>query len=178
MLNEVGKIEAVTLTRGGLGCALSHIQLWEHVVHINETILVLEDDVRLSPSFQEMYSILSLPKKFDLIYLSYPDFGRRTNWIKNNKKKKYKVERVLGDNWGTSAYIVSPKGAKKLLKNVYPLEVQIDKHMVEMVEESGGGGGGDGGGDGGGEEFVAYVVEPPMVREWKSLHVSDIQRDS
>ena len=96
-MNEVGRIEAVTLTRGGLGCALSHIQLWEHVVHTNETILVLEDDVRLSPSFQDMYSLLSLPKKFDLIYLSYPDFGRKKNWKKkkkrkNNKKKKKSTE--------------------------------------------------------------------------------------
>ena len=92
-MNEVGRIEAVTLTRGGLGCALSHIQLWEHVVHTNETILVLEDDVRLSPSFQDMYSLLSLPKKFDLIYLSYPDFGRRTNWIKKNKRKNNKKKK-------------------------------------------------------------------------------------
>ena len=77
-----------------------------------------------------------------------------------------------GDNWGTAAYIVSPQGARKLLKNVYPLETQIDKHIIEIVErgwrkeeeESK-------------SSFVAYVVEPPMVREWKSLHVSDIQRD-
>ena len=31
-------------------------------------------------------------------------------------------------------------------------------------------------GDGGGG-IVAYVVEPMLVREWKSLHVSDIQRE-
>ena len=81
------------------------------------------------------------------------------------------MERVLGDNWGTSGYVVSVAGAKKLLKGVYPIEFQIDKYLVDMVET------GWLEGEGGGGGIVAYVVEPILVREWKSLHVSDIQRE-
>jgi len=106
---------------------------------------------------------------YDVIYLSFPDFGRRTDL---GGESEYGVERVLGDNWGTSGYVVSVAGAKKLLKGVYPIEFQIDKYLVDMVEK-----GWLEGGEGEGEGIVAYVVEPILVREWKSLHVSDIQRE-
>ena len=161
-------VEAITMTRGALGCALSHIALWEHVVATNETMMIIEDDVRLSPLFAKVMKEIEVPMVYDVIYLSFPDFGRRTDL---SGEGGYGVERVLGDNWGTSGYVVSVAGAKKLLKGVYPIEFQIDKYLVDMVEKGWlEGEEGEGG-------IVAYVVEPILVREWKSLHVSDIQRE-
>ena len=182
ILHGKAAVEAITLTLGGVGCALSHIELWEMVRAQGEGegegkgkgkgeggigtgllgVLILEDDVRISPLLQETMQSLALPEEYDIVYLSFPDYGRRTT------RANHRLQRVLGDNWGTGGYILSARGAKTLLQHVYPLQVQIDAYLVQMVTL--------GWDEGSGVVFDAWVVELPLVRELKSLHRSDIQR--
>ena len=174
-------IEAITMTRGGIGCALSHIQIWQELAkrsndpknaNLDPRWLILEDDVRISPLLNDAIQKLTISKKYQMIYLNFPDYGRRTR-TKTPKSAEteddFVLEKVLGDNWGTSGYMLSSKGAQYLLQNIlFPLEYQIDYYLVKMVEK--------GWRDSGESGFEAFVVEPGLVREWKSLHVSDIQQ--
>jgi GR25 family glycosyltransferase involved in LPS biosynthesis len=173
-----GRVEAITMTAGGLGCALSHIEIWEHFLSQSNgggSILILEDDVRLSPYFKETMMNVQLPNEYDVVYLSFPDFGRRmaspfTNFTSTTTSSSFStIRRVYGDNWGTGGYIVSLKGIQTLLKHVYPIDEQIDSFLVSMVEL--------GWNTNNNISFVAYMMDSPiLIREIKSLHVSDIQR--
>ena len=72
------------------------------------------------------------------------------------------MQAVLGQNYGTSAYVVSPAGARALLDGgVLPLRQQIDSYIIEMVER---------------DAIEAYVTQPPLAWEMKTLHESDIQQ--
>ena len=190
--NVQQRVEAIVMTRGALGCYLSHLDIWQSFVdddehdggHGEEAVLVLEDDVRLSPLFRTTMDTVRLPKEYDIVYLSFPDFGRRTTFgttaasasgtgPTNNFQKPTQaaVQRVLGDNWGTGGYVLSRRGARTLLQHAYPLNEQIDAFLVRMVAL-----GLDATND---LVFDAYVVDSPvLVREWKSLHRSDVQRES
>ena len=187
IINVQQRVEAIVMTRGGLGCYLSHLEIWQSFVDDGEpgghgdAVLVLEDDVRLSPLFRTTMDTVQLPKEYDIVYLSFPDFGRRTtfgtqasasgtgstNFLEQPPQSA--VQRVLGDNWGTGGYVLSQRGARTLLQHAYPLNEQIDAYLVRMVAL--------GLDDTKDVLFEAYVVDSPvLVRELKSLHRSDVQR--
>lgn len=111
-----------------LGCTLSHIHVWRHVVdHALPCALVLEDDVTLAPDFARrlMEALRRVPADYDVLYLGCfglcsPDglsalaapvvrmvTGRRPRSVKPG---------LFVPAWplGSHAYIVSAKGARKL----------------------------------------------------------------
>jgi len=61
-------------TNGAIGCALSHITLWEMLLKSNEDMfLILEDDVHVNSSKEDINKFLTLVDKYDwdFIYLGY-----------------------------------------------------------------------------------------------------------
>jgi len=57
------------MTKGEVGCILSHIMAWKTCIELNEPIIVLEDDtVVLDPSYQDR--IKKYEKDYDFLYLS------------------------------------------------------------------------------------------------------------
>lgn len=47
------------LTKGEVGCFLSHFNIWKKVVELQQQqVLVLEDDVRFQPDFKSHLSII------------------------------------------------------------------------------------------------------------------------
>ncbi len=139
-------------TKGAIGCALSHYQLWEKCSVGDKSFLILEDDVIVNKDFTEhlrnIYNML--PKNFDILLLSY-NFDsllsyHNTNYetcnsIFNKTKmiqkdidnfidaKIYPTIAKLKYCFGTSAYIISPKGAKLLLEKCFPLNNRIIENM-------------------------------------------------
>jgi GR25 family glycosyltransferase involved in LPS biosynthesis len=104
-------------TKGELGCALSHINIWKEVVKSGNITMIFEDDARLTIDIETMreaiddaYHILD-STDYEFIYMSrqnlqpcketfihiYPDFV----------EPRY--------SWLTHAYMITPEGAAKLL---------------------------------------------------------------
>lgn len=105
-------------------CYLSHLKVLESFLESNDDFTcVLEDDAYIINSgFSDIDSVckdINISKdKFDIIYLS-------NRWRKNNKHE-------ATSGCGTEAYIVSRKGATKMLKLLNPSNTCIDLKMGQL----------------------------------------------
>jgi glycosyl transferase family 25 len=112
---------------GGVGCALSHIAVWQWMVDNNQEVcLVFEDDAVVPPDFVERANkciqestILKDPKKWDMWLLG--GLWDNLTRIPGETKAIRVGEFVL-----FHAYIMTLHGAKRLLKDVYPIHSHID----------------------------------------------------
>ncbi len=146
-INIYGK-KTIGYTKGALGCALSHYQLWEKCSNGDKPFLILEDDIIANKDFTEhlrnIYNML--PKNFDILLLSYNfdsllsfnnTIYEQCNGIFNKTKMtKNDIDKFISSQiyptiaklkycFGTSAYIINPKGAKILLNKCFPLTNRI-----------------------------------------------------
>lgn len=126
------------MTVGGLGCLLSHLDVWKACVELNKPIVVFEDDVALVPGFDDYFrkSLLDLPDDFGLFY--FADMvniteTRRSNFDYDADSSMYKL--IHGEHWGTFAYIISPHAAEVLVDHVYPINYQVDSYMIATCAE-------------------------------------------
>lgn len=105
---------------GALGCAMSHIEIWKN---ITETSFVFEDDADpMEFAKQDLDKAIQLMQNntYDFIFLGSHNLPivKGTTLIPWNKGGK-----IMTGAW---AYILTPSAAKKLIENVYPLDLQID----------------------------------------------------
>ncbi|XP_029469098.1 inactive glycosyltransferase 25 family member 3 [Rhinatrema bivittatum] len=126
-----------TLTKGEVGCFLSHFTVWKEVVERQlDTALVMEDDVRFEGFFKQqlmklMEEINETKLDWDLIYL-----GRKQV---NSEPEEHvegvrKLVRASYSYW-TLAYVISQQGAQKLL-NAEPLSrmLPVDEFLPIMSD--------------------------------------------
>ncbi len=112
---------------GGVGCALSHIAVWQWMVDTNQELCVIfEDDAVVPPDFVERANkciqesvILKDPKKWDLWLLG--GIWENLTIIPSEPKAVRVGEFAL-----FHAYVMTLHGAKRLLKDVYPIHSHID----------------------------------------------------
>lgn len=112
---------------GGVGCALSHIAVWQWMVDNNQELcLVFEDDAVVPPDFIQKANacindsmILRDPKKWDMWLLG--GIWDKLTRIPGEQKAVRVGEFVL-----FHAYVMTLHGAKRLLKDVYPIHSHID----------------------------------------------------
>ncbi|XP_050615871.1 inactive glycosyltransferase 25 family member 3 isoform X1 [Macaca thibetana thibetana] len=127
-----------TLTKGEVGCFLSHYSIWEEVVARGlSQVLVFEDDVRFESNFRGrlerlMEDVEAEKLPWDLIYL-----GRK----QVNPEKEAAVEGlpglvVAGYSYWTLAYALSLAGARKLLAS-QPLRrmLPVDEFLPIMFDQ-------------------------------------------
>lgn len=122
------------LTLGAVGCLLSHAKAWERALHMNASILVLEDDVELSsPGFEALFPrvLNELPTNFGLLYLG--DMAKDYDTIHKTAYSENLV-RISRPLWGTYAYVVSPLAARRLLLHMYPAELQVDSYIKQVAD--------------------------------------------
>ncbi|XP_043102113.1 procollagen galactosyltransferase 2 [Puntigrus tetrazona] len=106
------------LTRGEIGCFLSHHFTWKQVVERGlQHVLVLEDDVRFEPRFKRrLQTIMEDVKKaqlnWDLIYV-----GRKRMQVAQPEVSVEGVNNLVEADYSywTLGYALSQQGAKKLL---------------------------------------------------------------
>ena len=116
-----------------LGCALSHLELWWQLVHEKpdiENYLILEDDVKLQPGWEEKWNAAApfIPEDYDVIYLGGILPPNRAGFEQFKEKvnpyfSKVALNNVFGQNppnryfhWCNYSYILSRKGAVKVLE--------------------------------------------------------------
>ena len=104
------------LSRGEIGCYMSHIKCWKKIATENvSSALILEDDASLSDFVVDVLDqITNMEEKWDIIKLCVPP-----------KKKAFFPKRTLSNGFilcrykkipsRTTGYLVTMQGAKKLL---------------------------------------------------------------
>uniref|UniRef100_A0A8C9TBH8 Procollagen galactosyltransferase 2-like n=1 Tax=Scleropages formosus TaxID=113540 RepID=A0A8C9TBH8_SCLFO len=133
------------LTRGEVGCFLSHHHIWTQVRGLRQ-VLVLEDDVRFEPRFKSrlrdvMRDVAGLQLDWDLIYV-----GRKRLQERSSEKAVQGARNLVeaGYSYWTLGYALSLGGARKLLQaeplgRMLPVDeflpVMFDKHPKQQYLE-------------------------------------------
>jgi hypothetical protein len=120
---------------GGVGCYLSHTNVWKKFLERpEEYAIILEDDALLYDGFVEdlhraMKETTLLPQAPDVWF-----FNRPSEWYYEYKGKPNPLtvkEKNLGP-WITNTcsaatgYLISKKGVEKLLETAFPLDMHVD----------------------------------------------------
>lgn len=118
------------LTLGEIGCYISHMRVWEHIVtHSIPICVILEDDIIIKSHLTNTIESAEKLKNWDLIKLSD---SRDLPFINTQSLES---EFVLGNYFkipnGAQGYILSLEGAKKLLHRkpfFRPVDVDMQFH--------------------------------------------------
>jgi GR25 family glycosyltransferase involved in LPS biosynthesis len=108
------------LSPGEIATSISHARMWERLLRENlKEVLIFEDDVLIADVLIEiLYQRRNLPRDWELINFStdapQEPFGKFITGIYRASRHKELADRA-------SAYLLNPKGAKKLLADVYPI---------------------------------------------------------
>lgn len=135
------------LTDGERGCALSHVRAWREVLASPTgcPVLVLEDDAvplagfeaRLGPAVADAAAAGA-----DVLYLGYI---KGAKWRRKIKPGLREAEYL----WTTVAYVLWPRGARRLLDRL-PVDCPVDNFMAWQAAS---------------RRIKALAVEPEMVEQ-------------
>ena len=111
------KAAFANLSQGEIGAWESHRGVWREIIRRNRPGIILEDDVMLSSDFGCLNFSAELLAASDIVKLDY--FRRPSTYgvrrIPVGGDDRY-AQRLVGSERLASAYLVTPKGAAKLLK--------------------------------------------------------------
>lgn len=125
-----------------IGCALSHLRLYQHIIDCNlDRALVLEDDICLKPDLAVALNNLDkITEPWDVVNISthrglknlwgakkyrfgdglyFQRAGLHNEWL----EAKLNARRIIGN---TGCYVVTQKACKKLLALGYPIRMPSD----------------------------------------------------
>lgn len=108
-----------------IGCALSHIALWQECAQRKEPLLVIEDDTVVKSSRAEIERHLANQSFVSLIYL----YLSRTSF-------SGKISDISTSFYGFQAYYITPSAANVLLRDVFPLSLHIDRYAAYVAKRS------------------------------------------
>jgi GR25 family glycosyltransferase involved in LPS biosynthesis len=124
-------------SEGQLGCFLSHFQLWKYIVKSNlDLAIILEDDVKIYNNFNKIIDIIyeNLPVKFDYVHLFIHPDKQNIQYLDGKDGDIIPAE----DNFGTVAYMISLRGAKRLIKLTELLKIQapVDRQINFCIQHN------------------------------------------
>ncbi|KAM6902368.1 procollagen galactosyltransferase 2 [Xenentodon cancila] len=127
-----------TLTKGEVGCFLSHFYIWKEIVDMQmDKALIFEDDVRFQANFKRrvlrlMEEVEQVELDWDIIYL-----GRKQVNPGNEEPVEDVRNLVVADySYWTLSYAISQQGAQKML-NAEPLSkmLPVDEFLPIMYDK-------------------------------------------
>jgi glycosyl transferase family 25 len=115
------------LSRGEIGCSLSHLKLYQRMIDENlDEALILEDDVVIDSDFFEIIKRkVFFPKDWELI-LFYHGGTQISFWQRKTFYQHYQFVKFAHKTWGSLSYIIKQSAARKLLAHAYPIRVPAD----------------------------------------------------
>lgn len=124
------------LSLGELGCALSHLSIYQKMVNEGiETALILEDDVDISDDIHDIFkSTEQFPKNWELMLCGYysetatEKASLSSFWEKRYVTSSHQSVRLVEIAYGTHGYIINHRGAKRLLKTLKTITKPIDHY--------------------------------------------------
>ena len=137
------------LSKGEIGCAMSHIALWNKVLSLHATrstrntkndtssitgqettttVLILEDDACFVGNFQsQLRAVMDyVPENWDILYLGFSDRGERSVLIENNDIIIFVPEY----GFHTHAYALNTRAAQVLLDHL-PVQGPLDVWLAD-----------------------------------------------
>ena len=171
-IKEGEKRKGRPLSKGELGCAFSHLHIYEKMLAENiEKLIVLEDDAQLNDDFAALINNLdSAPLQWDLAYIGYghlpyaaPFFGKHIYPVSLWKKRllstsatsiKYHIGPPIIFLWGTYAYAITKKGAEQLISKIKstPLLPADDRLAVNKIKQR-------------------FAITPVAVKHWSGGNI-------
>lgn len=109
---------------GELGCYVSHLLAWEKCVTLDEPIVVLEDDFELTDQFEKGMNFLE--KFVDKVAFIRLEPLEKRIFVTSDKTDDFSLVKQLNVGMCTTGYIITPRGAKKLLKKAMTIKSPID----------------------------------------------------
>uniref|UniRef100_A0A3B1IR18 Cerebral endothelial cell adhesion molecule n=1 Tax=Astyanax mexicanus TaxID=7994 RepID=A0A3B1IR18_ASTMX len=127
-----------SLTKGEVGCFLSHYYIWKEMVDMQlDKALILEDDVRFQGNFKRrlrhlMEEVELAELDWDIIYLG----RKQVNPSKEEPVQNVKNLVYVDYSYWTLSYIISLQGAQKLI-NAEPLSkmLPVDEFLPIMYDK-------------------------------------------
>lgn len=132
------------LSNQEIGCALSHLKLYQHILDQKlPYACILEDDCLVKPPFKTaLQAIQNLPADWDLINFANVNTLRNIKWSRKylfgHNANQYFTKVGLGLSWlnalwnprrfmrGTFLYVISALGCQRLLEIGYPVRFPSD----------------------------------------------------
>lgn len=116
------------MSRGELGCALSHLDVYRQIAAERiDHALVLEDDARLGPEVAGVLKLLAaaIPARLPVVVLlSHVD--KYTRWSSQPLGTTARLVRRYGEWWRAHGYFVTRAAAAAMLENLYPVRCAAD----------------------------------------------------
>lgn len=151
---------------GGIGCALSHINLWKKLVEsTDEYMLIMEDDAAVPADFVEKAnkilatsSMLRNPSTWDVWMLGGAWKAEESDIANYKINSKLEPIMKLGGFFLIHAYVINRRAAAIFLKSCYPIQAHIDHYMSMCARFNG-----------------VTVVGSPLLKIRQNGQTSDIQ---
>jgi GR25 family glycosyltransferase involved in LPS biosynthesis len=121
------------LTRGGIGCFLSHYTLAKQLLtdKRNDYYIIMEDDSNINKDgFKQIQeALVNVPENWDIVLFGFIRIIRPT--YMNNFIKP-------AGFWGTHGYLINKQGAKKLVEETDALKIdgQVDAFISRMIQQN------------------------------------------
>ena len=155
LTEKTGKrIHHYDLTRGAVGCYLSHLNIYKKIAKSNKKYgLIFEDDVKIATDFYKrmLYGLNTVPNDWDIYLLG-------VTCLKCNINQDYiNINRF----WGTHGYLIKKETAIKLVEKLdVLLKKQIDADLSLLIKN---------------KQLKVYGINPLIVVQDGSKFTSDIQ---
>ena len=116
------------LTKGAIGCYLSHVRIWERIMQSNkEHALIFEDDasIPINCALRMKRFLHLIPDDWDVVL-----FGKHCSDCED-LGKYLKVNRFIL----LHSYMISRRGISKILDegNLFPISQQLDAYLSEIT---------------------------------------------
>jgi GR25 family glycosyltransferase involved in LPS biosynthesis/exopolysaccharide biosynthesis predicted pyruvyltransferase EpsI len=120
---------------GEIGCFLSHRNIWQYAAQANKTVLVLEDDARLSPDLGQALDLaLRYSMEWDFVRLCGASTKPKISF-EFARQGHYALIEELRDPSLSTAYLLRPSGARKLLKTASHFCIPVD-NFIEVRHQN------------------------------------------
>jgi GR25 family glycosyltransferase involved in LPS biosynthesis len=137
-LNRGYRTRHYQLTKGGIGCYLSHMNLYKQLIDdpVHDVYLILEDDIKINYDTKKTIDniLTNFSEGWDFMLLGYLQLfnykiespSQLQNTINKVTTAKYAKVKSF---WGMHAYLINKRGAAKFLKEHSIIECQIDSFI-------------------------------------------------
>jgi len=119
---------------GAIGCSLSHFKAWKSLLDSSApAMIIFEDDSPIPKDFKERIAKLlsELPEDSDMVTFFNTSYANNQTGCDPDPK--------IAPWWnctslmGAHAYMVTRRGATRLLKKAYPIEMHVDAYFAFMA---------------------------------------------
>ncbi len=131
-LAEFSNLNSMLLSPGEFGCLLSHIEVWKWLAANNESseLLVMEDDVQLSPDFKDVMDGLKIDTEAIALYkLETMLASVEADRMPVQRLGKHQIHRIFSTHAGTAAYALNKATARHLLRHAMAMTRAVDTEL-------------------------------------------------